>query len=176
MMSGQAQANTAMHTRLKLKRALWTFSTGFEESVVFLRICPSASDQVQTIPTSLCVKVNLPPVVAPQKGSSVCFAVSLWIKETKAHTNTISIKESVLLIKRTPMLQNEPQVGDERGRSDVYELRLGNNRRAIIAVVVGVVFPLSQTGPQPRLSPLLPLQPPLAAPAGHSFRSTTSPR
>ncbi|KAK2884957.1 hypothetical protein Q8A73_021431 [Channa argus] len=45
------------------------------------------------------------------------------------------------------MLQtNEPQVGYERGRSNVYEPRLENIRRAIIAVVVGVSFP-NRTSP-----------------------------
>ncbi|KAK2820782.1 hypothetical protein Q5P01_023741 [Channa striata] len=70
---------------------------------------------------------------------------------------------------------NEPQVGDECGRSDGYELRLENNRRAIIAVVAGVSFP-SRTSASAFSSSLPPSQPPLAAPAGHRFRSTTSPQ
>lgn len=54
---------------------------------------------------------------------------------------------------------NRPQVGDECGRSGGYELRLGNTRRLIIAVVVGVSFP-NRTS-----APAFPSSPP-AAPTG----------
>lgn len=73
------------------------------------------------------------------------------------------------------MRQNEPQVGEEYGRSDDCELRLGNNRRGIIAAAVEVFSLLPKQDPSLGILLFLPLQPPLAAPAGHRFRSTTSP-
>lgn len=79
-------ADAGKHCRAhtgSIVRALLTFSTGVKESAAFLRVRPAAFDQVQTVQTSLRVKVNLSPVLAPQRGSEVCFDVSLWTTETK---------------------------------------------------------------------------------------------